>query len=193
MSDLFGELQQALGTGGMQQIATQLGTDPGTAQHAVSATLPLLVGALARNASQPDGAAALLGALQRDHADGGALNDVAGAITGHAAGPGAKILGHILGARQTSVTQGVGQATGLGAQGAGALLSMLAPLVLGALGKRQATGGLDAGGLAGMLAGHAQAAPGAGTPGSLTKLLDTDGDGSVLDDVAGLVGKLFKR
>ena len=193
MSDLLADLQQALGGGAVQHIASQLGTDHDTAQNAVTAALPLLVGALARNAADPNGATALLGALQRDHADGGALNDVAGAIAGHASGPGEKILGHMLGDRQTAVTQGVGQAVGLGSQGAGALLSMLAPLVLGALGRRQATGSLDAGGLAGMLAGHRQAGPTPGTPGALTRLLDANGDGSALDDVAGMVGKLFKK
>jgi hypothetical protein len=193
VSDVLADLQQALGGGAVQRIASQLGTDHDTAQNAVSAALPLLLGALTRNAADPNGAAALHGALERDHADGGALNDIAGAITGHASGPGESILAHILGNRQAVVAQGVGQATGLGSPGAGALLSMLAPLVLGALGRRQAAGGLDAGGLAGMLADQQQAAPMPGALGALNRLLDADGDGSALDDVAGMVGKLFKK
>lgn len=193
MSDLLAELQQALGGGAVQQIAAQLGTDNATAGSAVGAALPMLVSALARNAASPDGAAALHNALQRDHADGGALNDVAGAISGHADGPGASILGHIFGGQQNAAAQGVGQATGLGAQGGGALLSILAPLVLGALGRRTAQGGLDAGGLAGMLAGQQQAMQGSGILGSLGRMLDANHDGSALDDVAGMVGKLFKK
>jgi len=193
MSDILQELHGALGSSGMQQIAAQLGTDPATARNAVTTALPVLIGALARNASDPQGAGALLGALQRDHAGGGALNDVMGAITGHASGPGGSILGHVLGDRQAAVTQGVGQATGLGAQGAGTLLAMLAPLLLGALGRRQAQGGLDAGALAGMLATQRQATPLPGSLGAITRLLDADGDGSALDDVADMVGKLFRK
>jgi hypothetical protein len=176
----------------MQAIAAQLGTDQASAQNAVTTALPVLINALARNAANPQGAAALLGALQRDHAGGGALNDVAGALAGSTT-EGGRILGHVLGDRQPAVAQGVGHATGLGADGAGRLLAMLAPLLLGALGRQQAQGGLDAGGLAGMLATQRQATPLPGTLGAINRLLDADRDGSALDDVAGMVGKLFKR
>jgi len=59
------------------QISGQIGADPQSTQTAVSAALPLLLGALARNASQPGGAEALAGALGRDH-DGSVLDHVAG-------------------------------------------------------------------------------------------------------------------
>ncbi len=192
MSDILQELQGALGGGGMQQIAAQIGTDQASAQNAVITALPVLISALARNAANPQGAAALLAALQRDHAGGGAMNDVAGALTGGSA-EGGRILGHVLGDRQPAVEQGVGHATGLGADGAGKLLAMLAPLLLGALGRRQAQGGLDAGSLAGMLATQRQATPLPGTLGAINRLLDADGDGSALDDVAGMVGKFFRK
>ena len=40
----------------LQQIAQQLGTDTAQTQSAVSAALPLLLGALGNNAAQPQGA-----------------------------------------------------------------------------------------------------------------------------------------
>ena len=72
------------------------------------------------------------------------------------------------------------------------LLSMLAPLVMGALGKAQRERKLDPGGLAGMLGGeHQRAADAApGVMGMLVKFLDRDHDGSVLDDIGGMLGKL---
>ncbi|MGO4776017.1 DUF937 domain-containing protein, partial [Lysobacter sp. 2RAB21] len=52
----------------LAQLGSQLGLSQTQTQSAVSAALPLLLGALGRNASQPQGAEALFGALQRDHA-----------------------------------------------------------------------------------------------------------------------------
>ena len=182
-------LQQRLGGDAVQQIGRQLGTDHGTTQTAIAAALPMLVGALARNAQNPQGAGALANALQRDH-DGSILDDVAGYLGGGQSADGNAILGHVLGTRQQTVQQGLGQATGLDASRAGILLSMLAPFVMGALGKTARERGLDPGGLAGMLGGEqqraAQAAPG-GVMGVLGKLLDRDGDGSVMDDIGGLL------
>jgi hypothetical protein len=68
---------------------------------------------------------------------------------------------------------------------------MLAPLVMGALGKAQRERGLDPGGLAGMLGGEQQRAADAapGVMGMLGKFLDRDGDGSVLDDIGGMLNR----
>jgi hypothetical protein len=71
-------------------------------------------------------------------------------------------------------------------------LSMLAPLVMGALGKAQREGKLDPGALAGMLGAERQKASDAapGVMGMLGRFLDRDGDGSVMDDIGGMLGKL---
>jgi hypothetical protein len=85
----------------------------------------------------------------------------------------------------------VAKASGLDPAKAGALLTMLAPVLMGALGKAQRSGGLDAGGLASMLGEEKQRmSPAAG---GLLALLDRDGDGSVVDDVLGMAGKLFGK
>ncbi|MBN8558602.1 MAG: DUF937 domain-containing protein, partial [Burkholderiales bacterium] len=77
IDDLMGQLQGA----SLGPIAQQIGTDADTAGNAISAALPMLVGALGHNAQQPDGAAALFNALQRDHA-GGAAMDLGGLLGG---------------------------------------------------------------------------------------------------------------
>jgi hypothetical protein len=71
---------------------------------------------------------------------------------------------------------------------------MLAPVVLGALGRAKRQGAMGAGDLASMLGQERErvaAAPGG--LGGLMGLLDADHDGSVVDDVARLAGKLFGR
>ena len=202
MTDILSTVMSQLGPGAIQQLSQNLGASPDQTQSAVQAALPTLLTALANNAQDPQGAQALGSALERDH-DGSVLNDVAGFLgnSGAAASMGSAILGHVLGAKQQPVQQGLGSATGLNANQSGQLLSMLAPLVLGALGQQKQQQGLDAGGLASVLAGqrqNAQAAQNSNPALSmLTSLLDSDGDGSALDEIAekglGMLGQMFKK
>ena len=62
------------------QIGSQLGVDSGTASKAIGAALPMLVSALAKNASNDTGAQALGNALQAH--DGNILGDLAGFLGG---------------------------------------------------------------------------------------------------------------
>jgi hypothetical protein len=128
--DLFSRLQD----GHIGQISEQQGISPAQGQAAVAAALPLLLGALGRNAQQPQGASSLFEALGRDHAGVGVGNAIGSALGG--GGQGDSILGHIFGRRQDSAAAGLGSATGLGSQRAGALLRLLAPVVMAYLAKQ---------------------------------------------------------
>jgi len=196
MDSLLGTLTQQLSGNAVQQLSSQLGTDPASTQKAVSAALPLLLGALGRNAAQPEGAAALSNALQRDH-DGSVLNDVTGFLAaGGNAQAGNGILHHVLGEKQGLIEQTLSQNTGLTANSTGQLLAMLAPLVMGAVGQTQQQQGLNAGGLANLLGGEQQQADSM-LGGLATQLLDQNNDGSIVDDVmkigSNLLGGLFGR
>lgn len=206
-TSLTDELLSQLQGAPLQQIASQLGTNPSQAQSAVAAALPMLLGALGRNAAQPQGAADLFGALQRDHvgraAGGGGLGDLLGSVLGGMGGggaggaggaaDGASILGHIFGGNQQRAEAGLGQATGLGAN-AGQLLQILAPIVMAFLAQRTQAGGMDAGGLGAVLGReHAQMRQQGGVGGDLLgSLLDQDGDGQVgLGDLIKIGGGLL--
>jgi hypothetical protein len=128
--DLYSRLQD----GHIGRIGEQLGIPQAQAQAAVAAALPLLVGALGRNAQQPQGASSLFEALGRDHAGVGVGNAMANALGG--GGDGGSILDHVFGRRQRSAEQGLGTATGLGNERAGALLRLLAPVVMAYLAKQ---------------------------------------------------------
>lgn len=198
VDELFSQLQGAP----LQQIAGQLGADTRQTSDAVGAALPLLLGALGQNAQQPQGAAALFGALQRDHAGGPDLGGLLGSLLGGlggAAAParqadGAGILGHIFGGGQSRAEAGLSQATGLGANQSGQLLKILAPIVLSFLAQRTRAGGLDAGGLGSMLgqeSGRLQNQGGLGG-GLLGAVLDQNGDGKLdLGDLLKIGGSLL--
>lgn len=204
-SSLAAELMAQLQGAPMQQMADQIGASPAQTESAVGAALPVLLASLGRNAADPQGAANLFGALQRDHgaASGGAggldLGGLLGSLLGGGAGAGsnagggldgAAILGHILGGNQQRAQDGLGQATGLGSGGAAQLLQLLAPIVMSFLAQRVSAGGMDAGGLGQVLGReHAQAQQQGGLLGSL---LDQDGDGQVgLGDLLKIGGSLF--
>jgi hypothetical protein len=93
------------------------------------------------------------------------------------------------------VQNGLSQVTGLDAGKAGTLLTLLAPLVMGALGRAKNENGLDAGGLSTLLTGEQenlkQSAP--GVMGALSRFLDQDNDGSIMDDVGGMLSKAFRK
>ncbi|MEZ4656435.1 MAG: DUF937 domain-containing protein [Caldilineaceae bacterium] len=189
MSSLLDLLSQQLDANTVNQLSRQLGADSAATQTAINAALPMLLGALGRNASSADGAQALNNALARDH-DGSILNDVLGAMSsGNTADMGAKILGHVLGGKQTSVQRGVSQVSGLDVDTTGQLLAMLAPVVMGALGQTKRQSGLDAGDLSDLLGGVQKQAD--SQLGGLAQLLDLDGDGSMVDDVLNIGSQLL--
>jgi hypothetical protein len=187
-------LQQRLGGQAINTISRQLGADPGTTSNAVDAALPLLLSAVARNAGNPNQAQSLDRAISQDH-DGSILDDIPGFLTQGGGGAGAGILRHVLGGRQQNVQTGLSQATGLDAGKTAQLLTMLAPLVMGALGRAKRENQLDSNGLSTMLTGEherlKESAP--GVMGALSRFLDQDNDGNVMDDVSGMLGKAFKR
>jgi hypothetical protein len=192
-SSLFQQLQGA----GLQQVAQQLNIDSGQAQNAVGAALPLLLGALGKNTQQPDGAQALLGALQRDHAGGGLdlgglLGSVLGGGSGSAQTNGSGILGHIFGSQSSQAAASLGQATGLGGEKASQLLQVLAPIVMSFLAQRflGSNSNADASQLGQALGQEHQQLQSSANP--LASLLDQDGDGQLgLGDVLKLGAGLF--
>ncbi|MBI1765092.1 MAG: DUF937 domain-containing protein [Acidobacteria bacterium] len=191
--NLTGLLSGALGGEAVGQISQAIGADESTTSNAIQAALPMLIGGLARNTQSEDGAASLLNAVNKDH-DGSILDDLGGFLSGGAAsGIGGAILGHILGGRQGQVEQGISAASGLDMSKVGPLLAMLAPVVMGALGKaNQQQGGMDASSLAGLLGGaHQEMSAGSPILGMLGGLLDRNHDGSALDDILGMAGRMM--
>jgi hypothetical protein len=135
---IFDMLQGHLDQSAVEQVSRQLGVSRATAQTAIAAALPMVLGGMARHASSPDGAAAIHQAALT-HQD--ALDNVPTLLR---AGPPADLggaqgglLGRILGGHQQTVQQGVQQASGLDPQKARQLLLILAPIVMGALARRQ--------------------------------------------------------
>ena len=194
MNALTEMLMTQLAGGAISQISGKIGADPSTTSKAIAIAVPLLISALARNSSTPTGAEALNQAVAKDH-DGSILDNLGGFFGNTEAANGAGILGHVFGGQRSAAENGLAQSTGLDSGAAGQLLETLAPLVMGALGKTQQQQGLDAEGLSAFLGAQNQQAQ-ASAPdvmGMLGNLLDSNKDGSVMDDVGRIAGNLFRR
>ena len=199
-NSLAEELFQQLQGAPLQQVSQQLGTGQMQTASAISAALPLLLGALGKNAAQPQGAEALFGALQKDHA-GLDLSSVLGAVLGGGATParqtdGAAILGHIFGGAQPRAEASLGQATGLGSDKSAQLLKILAPIVLSFLAQRflGQGGSANPAGLGQILGQERQVAQEQGGLGGglLGSLLDQNGDGKLdVSDLMKIGGSLL--
>ena len=196
---LTDELLAKLQGAPLQQVSQQLGISDTQASGAISAALPVLMGALGNNASQPQGAQALLGALQNNHS-GLDLGSVLGSVLGGggggggAASDGAGILGHIFGGSQQKVESGLAQATQLDSGRTSQLLQILAPIVMAFLAQRLGGGQADAGSLSQALGQEKQHVQQQGglAGGLLGSLLDQDGDGQLgVGDLLKIGGSLL--
>jgi len=202
--NLMDLLQGQLPDNMVDQLSSQLGADRQQTASAATGIMGTLVSALARNAATPQGAAALSNALDRDH-DGSILSNLAGLLGGQTPAQdnralnGAGILNHILGDRQNGAVDMISQMSGLNSGQTGNLMQMLAPVVMGMLGQSKRQQGLDVAGLAGLLTNVASSKQAQSNPAMsmVTRLLDRDGDGSAMDDIArigmNVLGNLFKK
>jgi hypothetical protein len=194
LQDLLGQKQ---GDEALSQISQTVGADPSSVNSAVQAALPAILGGLASNASTPQGAEGLDTALANDH-DGSVLNDLgglSGMIFGRqqAAPPrqadAGGILDHIFGSNQGQVAQEVSDQSGLGIGQVAQILMMLAPIVMAYLGKQKQEQNIGADGLGGLLGGilgGEQTSTGSSMTGMAASMLDSDRDGSAMDDIASM-------
>ena len=194
LEDLLGQQQ---GNQAVDQISQQVGAQPSLVNSAIQMALPMILNQMANNASTPQGAQSLDNALERDHSGNlfdsfGGLGGLASAILGggQSAPPrqadAGGILGHIFGNSQGQVAQQVSNQTGLNTGQVAQILMFIAPLVMNYLGSKKQDEGLDAGGLSNWLGGQQQQIQQSPQGGFLNSMLDRDGDGSSMDDIASM-------
>jgi hypothetical protein len=186
-------ITQQLSGGAVRTIAQRFGISETTANTAVQIAVPLMLTALARNASQPQGAESLHQAINNDH-DGGIFANIMGYLGNPQSANGAGILGHVFGDQQPVVAGNLAQAVGMDQNSASGLLETIAPLVMGAVGQAQQQNGLDTSGLTNFLNSQQQQTQ-ASAPGvmdMLGSMLDQNKDGSSMDDLQRMAANFFK-
>ena len=110
MNAITDVITQQLTGGASRAIAERLGISETTANTAVQIAVPLILAALARNASQPQGAESLHQAINTDH-DGSVLDTLMDYSRNPGSANGAGILGHVFGGQQPTIESNLAQAT----------------------------------------------------------------------------------
>jgi len=192
MSGILDLLDGPMGKMLVNGASKQLGLGEGQTQSALSAAMPLILGAMKNNASSPDGAQGLLKALNSSKHDGGILDNLGsilggGGIDDDVLQDGSKILGHVFNGKEQNVAKAVSKSSGIDMGSAMNILKVAGPLLMGYLGKQTRQKQVaDQNGLGdllgGMLGGRHQE-----QQSLVNRLLDADGDGSIIDDVAGML------
>ncbi len=190
MSGLLDLLGGPLGKQLIDGVSEQTGQPSDKTADVLSMAMPLLLGAMKKNASDPQGASGLMNALDSKHS-GGILDNLGGLFQGGVNASvledGAGILGHVLGNKQPLVENALSQKSGVDAGSVAQILKIAAPIVMGYLGRQKAQSNVsDANGLTTLLGSMLGGQP-KQNQSLITSLIDADGDGSVLDDVAGMV------
>ena len=191
MEGIFDLLNSDLGKTIISGVAGQSGQDVKKTSGLLTMAMPVLMQAMKRNAATPQGAEGLLNALNNKH-DGSILDDLGGLFKGgvdnNVVEDGGKILGHVLGNRQQNVTNALSQKAGIDAGSVANILKVAAPLLMGVLGKQTRQSNVsNPSDLGGLLGGMMKGSTPQQEQSFLESILDADGDGSVIDDVAGMV------
>lgn len=197
--DLMDLLQGPIGRTLLEGMSARTGQDQSTTQSALQAAIPMLMGALKKNASDPDKASGLMDALMNKH-NGGLLDQITdifggGSVNEDVVEDGDKILGHVLGDKKEMVAAALSKQTNMDTSSAMDILKMAAPVVMNMIGKQAAQSNVsDHSGLAGIIGNMLGGSDDATQHSSLIeRLLDADNDGSIVDDLFNMGRKFFGR
>jgi len=191
MAGILDLLNSDLGKTIISGVAGSTGQDQNKTGNLLSMALPVLMQGMRRNASTPQGAEGLFSALSGKH-DGSILDNLGGLFSGgvdsNVTNDGSKILSHILGGKQQNVENALSKKSGLDIGSVAQILKVAAPILMGIIGKQTKQQNVSsASGLDGLLGGLMKGNSPQAKQSFLESILDADGDGSIIDDVAGMV------
>jgi hypothetical protein len=191
MAGILDLLNSDMGKAIVNGVAGQTNQSESKTNDVLTMALPVLMQAMKRNAASPQGAEGLLSALNSKH-DGSILDNLGGLFEGgvdaNVLNDGSKILGHVLGGKQQIVENAIGARAGMDSNSVANILKVAAPLLMGLLGKQTKENNInDSSGIEGLLGGLLSGNSSNNEQSFLESILDADGDGSIIDDVAGMV------
>lgn len=196
MENLLESLLSNLDKNSLKELGNKTNLSPNKAKGAMETAIPLLMNALAKNSRTEQGAVDLQNAINKDH-DGSLLDNLGEFLQNPQSANGAGILKHVLGDKQNIAKTYVSKTSGVSDDSAAKILEMAAPLVMGFLGKKSASN--QGGGINDILGSLLSSSkqPSKKNQSLITKILDQDNDGDIMDDLTKIgtsfLGRLFKK
>ena len=171
MPSFVEEFMGSLGPEVTNQLSTNLGIKKNTANQLLPQVIPMILSGLKKQKDEHGGEARVDHILNK-YGSSSVLDNISGLFSQKVQddNPDPR-LGGLLGESGVQASNMISQKFGLNSSTAMKLIPMLAPVVLGALSKKRDQGRTGSSGIA--------------------ELLDQDGDGSILDDVAGFLMQGF--
>jgi len=170
MANFIDEFMNSYGSEVTQHMASNLDMDQGTVQKLIPKLAPLILSGLKRQKDDQGGDARVDHILNK-YGDSSVLDNIKDLISTKANDTTADAnLGGLIGSGGgVQAAQALGKSLNIDASKILKMIPALAPLILGALSKKRDTSNAGIGGIG--------------------SLLDADGDGSIIDDVAGFILK----
>jgi hypothetical protein len=190
MSGILELLNTPMGAELISGVARETGQPENKTADVLGMALPLLMGAMKKNVQSPQGAEGLIRALSSKHT-GSILDDLSG-LFGGGVDPGIKedgagILGHILGSKQPVIENELSNRSGISPAAIADMLKIAAPIIMGMLGRQSAQNNISSGSDLNTMLGSLLGGQPKQNQDLITSLIDSDGDGSILDDVSDIV------
>ncbi len=156
LMDLF---KDQIGNVMAAQAGKYLGVSESSANDALGAMLPALMGGLINKGSTQSGAASILDFMNKNNIGGGLLDNLGGLFGGGAktdglASTGSMVLKFLMGDKTGAVVDLITKTVGIKSGVASTLMKMAAPMLLGLIGRQVKNKGLNAGGLMDLLLGQ---------------------------------------
>ena len=183
--NLFETILNAQNGDVVRQLANNFQLDDSQAKSAIGALMPALTQGIGKNASNASGMESLISALSRgNHSK--YIDEPDTMAQPATVEEGNKILGHILGSKDVSrqVASHAAESSGVDSGILKKMLPMLASVAMGAMSKQGFGSNSEINQLA---SGQSD-----GLGELLTNFLDSDKDGSMLDDIMGMASKFMR-
>lgn len=178
----------------IEQISNSVGLQPAQTQNILGQAVPLILKGLLNNSQKQSGLADLFSALVKDH-DGGILGQMGDLIKNPGVAKGESMLGHILGKKRSTVESQIGKSNNIDMAKIAKIFAIAAPIVMGVLGRQRKQNDWNMGGLNDALTRTNQdlRQKNEKEMSVIERMIDSDGDGSIGDDLAGIGMSVLRR
>lgn len=193
MSSILELLNSSMGKDLISGASNQMGLDKANTTSALSAAIPLILGAMKNNASTTSGADGLLGALGNAKHNGGMLDNLGSILGGSnidddVMKDGGNILGNVFGGQEKNAASAISKSSGIDLNSAMNMMKVAAPFVMSYLGKKTTSNGIsDQNGITDLL-GNLLGSDSSGQQDLASKIQGFDNNDFSVDDLAGLMG-----
>jgi len=186
MASILDLLNTSMGEDFIAKASDSTSENKDNISAALGMALPILLGAMQKNIKTNSGAESLNNALSNNKHGDALLSNLKSVNATDMSSEGEKILGHLLGGKQDMVTKTIGSTLNMNESSVSSIIKMAAPLLMSILASQKSKENVPSSGLGGLL-NSVMGSSGAHDASLIETLLDKDGDGSVIDDVTGMI------